>query len=31
MDTTLDWEVPVDMDVDGPADMMVCREGRDGW
>jgi hypothetical protein len=30
MDTKLDCEVSVDMHVEGPADMMVCREGRDG-
>ena len=31
MDTKLDCEVLVDVNVEGPADMMVCREGGDGW
>ena len=31
MDTKLDCEVPVDVDAKGPADIVVCREGRDGW
>ena len=33
MDTKVDWEVLVDveLDVEGPADMIVGREGRESW